>query len=227
MRAGVAALLAMGLGTSTAWAQQPPAPEPHQTPMRIERVETQIVVSPDYKFTQVGDDTGQLAGVTVGYLIEDALFIGGAGYWLVTGAPGWDLAYGGAVVGFRMPAADRIAFGARGLVGIGSATLHTTFAEVMPNHDWPPIGVPMGHGSRWHLPVAGGGWAYNTGDTRVDVSEDFFVFEPQGDVLFTITRHIRFGVSGGYRVTGGADALDDRLNGATGTLYVQFGIGGK
>ena len=72
-----------------------------------------------------------------------------------------------------------------------------------------------------------GGQSINTGDTRVEVSENFVVFEPQADVRFTVTRRIRFGVSGGYRFTTGVDALGDRLNGATATLSVQFGLGGK
>jgi hypothetical protein len=225
VRACIAAA-AICLGASTAWAQQPPTPEPHTTPVRIERVENGFVISPDYKLTRVGEETGQLAGVTAGYLIEDVLFVGAAGYWLVYGAPGWDLSYGGLVVGFRVPASDRVAFGVKGLAGIGTATLRTTFADLIPGRDWPLIGLPMGRGGRWHMPVVGG-HSFNTGDTRVDVSQDFFVFEPQADVLFTIAPRIRFGVSGGYRVTGGADALGDRVNGATGTVYVQFGIGSR
>lgn len=225
MRACIAALSLL-VCASTAWAQQASTPQTPTTPIRVERVENGVVVSPDYKVTRLGGDTGQLAGVSVGYVIEDVLYVGGAGYWLASGAPGWDLSYGGLVVGVRMPASDRVAFGVKGLVGVGGATLRTTLGDLIPGRDWPVIGLPMGRDGRWHMPVIGG-QSINTGDTRVDVSDNFFVFEPQADVLFTITRRIRFGVSGGYRVTSGVDALGSRLNGATGTVSVQFGIGGS
>jgi hypothetical protein len=54
------------------------------------------------------------------------------------------------------------------------------------------------------------------------------VFEPAGEVQVTLTRHIRFGVAGGYRVTGNHYAPNgDDLNGATVTVSVQVGLGGK
>ncbi len=51
------------------------------------------------------------------------------------------------------------------------------------------------------------------------------VFEPQANVTFAVTRRIRFGVSGGYRLTTGAEGFGHDIDGATGTLSVQFGLG--
>ena len=220
-----ATALVIFLCAPAAWAQQPNTPQASGTPVRVERVESRFLLSPDYKITKLDGDTGQLAGVSAGYLIEDVYYIGGAGYWLASGASEWDLAYGGVVAGVRIPMSERIAFGVKGLAGVGTATLRTTFGDVMPGRDWSLDGMPTMHGGRWRMPVVN--QLATDGDRRVDVSDTFFVFEPQADVVFAITRRIRFGVSGGYRATNGVEPLGDRLNGATATVSIQFGIGGR
>lgn len=73
------------------------------------------------------------------------------------------------------------------------------------------------------MPFVRGGLP-NAAGTRVQVTENFLVFEPQAALVFTVTKRIRFGVSGGYRATGGVDALGDRVNGATATVSVEFGL---
>jgi hypothetical protein len=57
---------------------------------------------------------------------------------------------------------------------------------------------------------------------RVRARDDFFVFEPQAEVLTRLTDHIGLNWAAGYRLTGLTDALDDRLNGATGNLGLQL-----
>ena len=57
----------------------------------------------------------------------------------------------------------------------------------------------------------------------VRVREEFFVFEPQMSAVTRVTDHIAVDVAAGYRLTSGADTLDDRLDGATGNLGLQFG----
>lgn len=220
-----AAVIFLSASSSVAWAQQQNTTQTSTTPVRVERVENRFLLSPDYKVTRLDGDTGQLAGVSAGYLIEDLYYIGGAGYWLASGASAWDLAYGGVVAGVRFPMSDRIAFGVKGLAGVGTATLRTTFGDVMPGRDWSLVGLPTGHGGRWHMPAAN--QLVNVGDTRVEVSDTFFVFEPQADVVFAITKRIRFGLAGGYHSTNGVEPLGDRLNGATATVSIQFGIGGR
>lgn len=221
MRACIVLTMAIALAAcaSPAWAQGPSTPQPSPNPIEVERVENQFVVSPDYKFTWFGHEDGQLAGFTAGYQIEDTFFIGGAGYWQVAGAPDWDLAYGGLLVGVRIPAANRIAFGVKGLVGVGEATVRATYHNAV----YP---IPVDRGGRWHM--SGGTPSVTTGDVRVAYDDTFFVFEPAGEVQVTITRHIRFGVAGGYRVTSGHYAPNgDNLDGATVTASVQVGLGGK
>src|SRR5262245_45674764 len=79
--------------------QQPPAP-PQAQPMTIETIRSGFVIAPDTRFTQVNDRAATLAGVYGGYLLEQTFLVGGAGYWLTNGSHDFEMAYGGAVVGW-------------------------------------------------------------------------------------------------------------------------------
>jgi hypothetical protein len=54
---------------------------------------------------------------------------------------------------------------------------------------------------------------------------DFFVFEPQANILFKISDGIRLDCGVGYRVVGAANGFDDRLRGVSGSIAVRFGGG--
>jgi hypothetical protein len=60
---------------------------------------------------------------------------------------------------------------------------------------------------------------------RMHVEENFFVFEPQGDLVLAIANNIRFGVSAGYRWTNSSDYFQHAINGLTGTVMLQVGFG--
>ena len=94
-----------------------------QGPLVLERIHNPFVVAPDYKITDLDGDTGQLAGAYAGKLLADTLFVGGGFYWLVNGDRGEEMRYGGLMLGWSMPAGRAVRFGARGLVGVGTATL--------------------------------------------------------------------------------------------------------
>ncbi|HEY6612901.1 MAG TPA: hypothetical protein VIZ32_00235, partial [Vicinamibacterales bacterium] len=94
-----------------------------QGPLVLERIHNPFVVAPDYKITDIDGDTGQMAGAYAGKLLGDTLFVGGGFYWLVNGDHGEEMRYGGLMLGWSMPAGRAIRFGARGLVGVGTATL--------------------------------------------------------------------------------------------------------
>ena len=94
-----------------------------QGPLVLERLHNPFVVTPDYKITDIDGDTGQLAGAYAGKLLGDILFVGGGFYWLVDGDHGEEMRYGGLVLGWSLPAGRAVRFGARGLVGFGTATL--------------------------------------------------------------------------------------------------------
>ena len=188
-------------------------------PLIVERVENAFVVAPDYKVTDIDGTVGQLAGAYAGRVFDEALMIGGAGYWLVNGSRGEELAYGGLLVGWSAP--ERVVgirFGARGLVGVGSGTLGRDISHPRrsrrntgpPHSFWRTNGQPAGS-----LPAA-------SSTVRILARDDFFVFEPQVTAGADLFRHVTLNLGAGYRLTGFTDALDDSLNGVTGNLALQF-----
>jgi hypothetical protein len=206
------------LAPAMALAQTAPPPQP----FTIEEVHNPFVVAPDYKVTDLDDEFGQLAGFYAGKTIEDRLFIGGAGYWLVNGSGGDGLWYAGALTGWSMPAGSRVRFGARGLVGFGSAKLGSDIGVARGldvERGFDRLGGPLRGGTRFGVDGRGG---TQVSTVRVRARDDFFVFEPQAEVLTRLTDHIGLNWAAGYRLTGLTDALDDRLNGATGNLGLQF-----
>jgi hypothetical protein len=175
-----------------------------QAPLVLERINSPWVTAPDYKIADVDGRTGQLAGAYVGRLLDNTLFIGGGYYWLVDGDGGEEMRYGGVMLGWSMPAGRMIRFGGRGLIGFGTATLGTNVA----------FGRDFGPRDRVRaLP----------GQTvRFLARDDFFVFEPQLNATVRVIPHVGVEVGGGYRVSGATDALENRLNGASGSVAVQL-----
>jgi opacity protein-like surface antigen len=202
------AALALALAPAAALAQdrQPP---PAAGPLVLERIDNSFVVAPDFKLTDLDGRTGELVGATAGWRQENTLFVGGAGYWLTDNSSDRKLTYGGLVLGWTLPAEQRFQVGARGLVGVGSATLGTDLTlPVRPARDFRPRGGPP-------LPI--------DGSTRhFRLRDDFFVFEPQATFSAAVTRRVRVSLAGGYRLAGMVEALGDRLNGATGNVALEF-----
>lgn len=175
-----------------------------QGPLVLERLHDPFVVAPDYKFTDLDGDTGQLAGAYAGRLLADTLFVGGGFYWLVNGDHGEEMRYGGLLLGWSLPVGQAVRFGARGLVGFGTATLGVN-SQV--------VSQPRGRDGIRGFPVQ---------NVRFLARDDFFVFEPQVNATVQVIQHVGIEVGGGYRVTGATDALEDRLNGVSGSLGVQL-----
>lgn len=87
-----------------------------------------------------------------------------------------------------------------------------------------PGGAPVRFGHHGQRPPHG----FNPGnltDRTFRVSENFFVAEPQANVLLTLTNWMRINAGVGYRLIGGTSLLDDRLHGVSGTVAIQFGGG--
>lgn len=189
-------------------------------PLVLERVHNPFVVAPEYKITEVDGDTRQLIGGHAGWLLEDQILIGGAGYWLADGSRDTRLAYGGLLIGWTMSADHRVRFGGRGLVGGGTATLASDLAVFPVDID----GGIGGRGNDGRVVRFGSGPAATVPKTiRVRGRDDFFVFEPQGNATTRITDHVGVDLAVGYRWTGFSDFLRDRLDGVTGSLALQFG----
>jgi hypothetical protein len=200
-------LLAIAMLTVPLTAAAQGAARPGSGPLVLERLENHFIVAPDFKVTEIDGDTGQLAGAYAGWLGEDTLLVGGAAYWLANGPDDAELTYGGLLIGWSTPAEHRIQFGARGLVGIGRATLGTDvtrFARFGSRRGTAPGAPPQ------------------TTTVRVRGRDDFFVFEPQFTLVTKLSDHLGITWGAGYRLTGYTEFADDRLRGVTGSIALQW-----
>lgn len=184
-------------------------------PMVVEKVKSGPIIAPDFKVTSFDHQTDTLAGFYGGWLHEEALLIGGAGYWLVDRSHGHDLAYGGLVIGWFVNRDRPVGFGVKTLIGGGTADLTNVVTVLQP----PPI-----HG-QLPSPVP----------TVVAYHQDFFVFEPEADVTVHLNRYLKLTGGVGYRLTGNGyygyygyygGPHDDRVHGVTGSVALQIGGGG-
>jgi hypothetical protein len=211
MRTHVLAALVVALVPASALAQTA-NPAANTGPLVLQRIDNGMLIAPDYKITSFDGKTGQLLGATGGWSQENTLFLGGAWYWLANGAHDRELTYGGFVVGWTVPSESHFQVGGRSLIGFGTATLGVTYPA--------PILVPSSRDAR----IRGGSppMVPITVTRQYLAWDDFFVFEPQGSFRAVINRHTRLSLAAGYRVTGGGDVLEDRLNGVTGNIAVEF-----
>ena len=185
------------LSSAAALAQTAPAPA--SGPLTLEPIHSPLTVAAEYKITDLDGQTSHMAGVRAGWLADDVLFVGGAVYWLPEGRNRSDLTYGGAMVGWLSSPRHRIRFGGTGLVGVGTAQLATD-VQLFGRDDFRRGG--------------------RIGSVRL--RDDFFVFEPAGNVTAQLANHFSIDLSAGYRAVGSARALRDRLDGATGSLALRF-----
>jgi len=205
--------LLLGLA-SVAHAQTVPPPQP----LLVEKIPTGFVIAPDFKATEIDNRFGQLAGAYAARVTDDTLLIGGAAYWLVNGSDDFRLAYGGLLLGWNAYRTSRVRFGARGLVGVGSATLGRTFDGIARGGR--DSVIRFGRAQAPPAPFRG---APIASTIHVRVADDFFVFEPQANVAINLTQRIAVTGAAGYRAVAATDALGEVLDGPTINLGLQFG----
>src|SRR4051812_20061134 len=95
------ALLATALPLTAAAQTAADATEPpvNQGPMTVERIHSGFAAMPDVKITDFNGKASGLIGGSAGFVAEEALFIGGGGYWMATDRSRTRaLAYGGLVM---------------------------------------------------------------------------------------------------------------------------------
>ena len=187
-------------------APSPAAAQPSTGgPMTIERIHSGILVAGDAKVTEVDHHTSALVGGQAGWIVDDTLFVGGAGYWLANGSRDRRMAYGGLVVQWLARSGERFGYGLKGLVGGGEATLADTIS----------------------VPVLVRGTASNRPTTELRAAtfrfrQDFFLAEPEANAFVRLNSHLRVIGGVGYRFVGAEGRSDRRLRGATGSLGVQI-----
>ncbi len=202
---------------------QKPAPVP--STVTIERVPSGWVVAPDVTFTEVNKQAATLVGAYGGWLQDRTWMFGGGVYWLANQSHDTDMVYGGLVSQFMARSDRRIGFGIKGLIGGGDATLTARYGDVFgtPVASGPPIVFGRSHHPPHpdNRPPSGG----ITADTRVVFNEVFFIAEPQAQLMWNVSDHVRITFGAGYRITAGGDEVNDRLRGPIGSLSVEFGGG--
>ena len=209
-----AAALALGFfaffTAHTASAQTAQTPQtPSQGPMIVERIHSGFLFAPDVKITELDHSTSELAGGYAGWVADEALFVGGGGYWLANRSGGRRMAYGGFVMQWLARSNDRVGFGAKALIGGGQATLTDTFTQLIRVPAFPP--------SRQTTT--------RQVTSQVRVRDEFFVAEPELDARVRLTRNIRLTGGVGYRLVSADRRDDDRLRGATASVSLQIGGG--
>lgn len=223
-RAAVVALAVLAVpGAALADDPAESAQAPSQGPMVIERVHNGFAIAPDFRVTTIDGSSARLAGAYGGWVMDNTLLIGAGGYWLTNRPNAFDMAYGGAVVEWLQRSDHTLGFGARGLVGFGRATISSPLSTVTYQVDrdgrmiFLDLHQPSGRMRPGDLRTIG------PGNVRAVFREDFFVAEPQANLLINFSRRLRLNTGVGYRLIGSAGGLESRLRGATGSVALEIG----
>jgi hypothetical protein len=199
--------LSVAFTVATTIAMAVPAAAQNQSgPMTVERIQNGPAGAPEVKITDVDGHLSTLLGGEAGWMTDRTFFVGAAGYWMVNGAHDQGMGYGGLTLHWWWNGSQPFGFGAKGLIGGGTATLLDTFTQRVPPY---PVPVPRGTAPQTYTYTV---W-YNRG---------FFIFEPEADAFVRLSDHLR--VTGGvsYRVIGADGNTDNRIRGVAGTIGVQI-----
>lgn len=185
----------------------PPAPEGHQPAPRgpLRQVsqtssEDGFVFAPDFRITELNHRTTGFAGFYGGYVFARQLMLGGGAYFQLDDRHSEQMSYGGAVAEWRLFEDRPVGLTLHGLAGYGQATTDVFYAF-------------NGHNTR--MDPFGGRGGYRYGFT-----EEFWVGEPQAQVVAHFGGHIRLVGGVGYRFT---SADSSNLDGISGSVSLQIG----
>ena len=119
----------------------------------------------------------------------------------------------------RRPKSGRVRFGARGLVGVGTATIGRRVDGIARGG-----GESLIRFGRPQTPAALRSVGRpSPSSIRVRIADEFVVFEPQANLAFHITERMAITGAAGFRAVAATDVLRDVLNGPTVSLGLQFG----
>ena len=174
------------------------------------------VLSPDARVADLDGETAALAGGYLGHITDRSWVIGAGGYFLTNRDEDFKMAYGGPVFEWLIRADRKIGFGVRTLVGAGTATLPRLVSDFID-----PRRLQVTRSSRNQR----SGIQLTNLEATVAVHDDFFVAEPQVNVMWNVSAGQRLVFGLGYRAVGNAPLLGEQLNGVSGSVSYQ--IGGK
>jgi hypothetical protein len=181
----------------------PRTPRASEGGVHVTSGEDGLMIAPDYRVTEINHQTAQLLGAYGGYVFGGQFLIGAGGYWQVDSTDGLRIAYGGPVFEWRVFPDKAVGLNLHGLIGGGwryaDDSYFAHFDGPRVDHRGVPAGRDYGLPYRWY-------------------DEGFFVAEPEAQVVVRLASWIRLQGGVGYRATS-----SDTLNGASGSLSVQFG----
>jgi hypothetical protein len=182
-------------------AVPPPPPGAAATP-RISEVTSEdgFVFAPDFRVTELNHRATGLAGFYGGYVFGGQLMLGGGAYFQLADHHSEQLAYGGAVAEWRLFQDRPVGLNLQALAGYGQARTDVFYAF---------------NGRNGHMDPYGPGDGY-----RFRVAEEFWVGEPQAQVVARFGGRIRLVAGAGYRFT---SADSSNLNGVSGSVSLQIG----
>jgi hypothetical protein len=190
-------------------------PQPTETLLQGP-VDDGFVLAPDFKFTDVDGDFANLAGAYGGWILNRKLLLGGGAYTLTNGSDSTGMTYGGAVVEYFVNPSSLVNLSFRGLAGGGSATVGT-LGRTRGSLDFARASM---HDARRRPAMS-----FPDGDVSFDSftrSSSFFVAEPELNVMLNVSQKFRLSFGGGYRFIGGADGLNERLEGFTASAALKL-----
>lgn len=168
-----------------------------------------FVFGPDFKFTDVNGDFANLAGAYGGWILNRKLLLGGGAYTLTNGSDSTEMTYGGAVVEYFMNPSSLVNLSFRGLVGGGSATVGGLRGSRGPSGFERAFTQDARRRAEMQFP-------------EFIRSSTFFVAEPEVNIMLNISEKFRLSFGGGYRFIGGADGLNERLDGFTASAALKL-----
>ncbi len=160
-----------------------------------------MMAAPMFKFSQLNDTFGFLAGGKLGWIINYQYLLGVEGYWLVNDVPGPE------VGGILKP---DLAMKYGGL----------TFEYIITPHNTVHFSVAM--------LAAMGSVAYDYSTVKDD--DTYWVIEPSFNTYLKMTEYLNLGLGVGYRYVSDVDLgglKGEDLSGVVATLSINFGSYGE
>ena len=191
-------------------------------------IDSNFLIAPDFKFTEIDGEFAGLAGLYGGWLINQKFLIGGAAYFQTNGGRESDMKYGGAVIEYFFNPSRVANISVRGLVGGGTATLNA-IPGLPLRGGFPGRGdFRFGNFDLGNFDLdglvrrLGGRFGDIDLSSLLEVEETFLVMEPEVNVTLNVTEKFRLGFGGGYRFIGAAGRFEDRLDGFSANVAAQF-----
>jgi hypothetical protein len=186
-----------------------------QGPLVLQPIHNDFVITPDFKFTQIANRTGELLGGYAGVDFDRKFLVGGAGYWLVDPTNIISMGYGGVLFGWRVTGGDGpVRLDVRGLVGGGSAYTYNYYGVYGPGYVPPPPQVDPRHPYYPSYPYYGNYYPWI----------GFFVTEPEARVQIALGQSVAIDAGVSYRVVAAASGFESLLRGPAGTIGIRFSI---